>query len=150
MGIRSKFTTPNGGYKEGSEHFRASKRVCNSELRLGVLTTSTSHSAELGFKSRNKYLLPWLSSDPPLPQYMPVLYPQTVSDRFLSHSVSLHYYLINLRFDIVLFELLWASSNKQQISKNSFTLFDHFTSHKCWYHAVTSRSLQCAGAPVLH
>ena len=46
------------GYKEGSEHYRVSKRACNYELRFGVLTTSTSHSAELGFISRNKYLLP--------------------------------------------------------------------------------------------
>jgi hypothetical protein len=46
------------GYKEGAEHYRASKRVCNPELRVGILTTSTSHSVELGFKSRNKYLLP--------------------------------------------------------------------------------------------
>jgi len=48
---------------------------------------------------------------------MPVLHPQTASDRFLPHSVSLHYCLNTLRFDIILFELLRASSNKPQISK---------------------------------
>ena len=88
MGVLSKFTTPSGGirngqnitglargsvttyggmkqvhnakwgYKEWSEYHRASKRVCNPELRIGVLTTSNSHSAGTGFKSRNKYLLP--------------------------------------------------------------------------------------------